>query len=366
MRENGSALFAGEGIRPRVVVFRTGHLGDTVCAIPAFRLLRAHFKEAVLCLLCDEPVPGKVAARDVIGRLRIFDRIVSYRSSAGWRTFRDLFLLIRRLRPDVLIQLPQLHRTQARLRKQARFFRLAGARRLYGFHPPVCADEWHPNEPLRLVQLLNAEGITGESPDYAIPFDNQAFASVRRKMRKLGLDPAGPYLVFCGGGKAPTQRWPLDRHGAVLERLAHETGVAVVGVGAPADVEEYGREITAKVSGRGLVSFAPALGELSELLRFATAYIGNDTGPMHLAAAVGCPVIAIMSARNKPGQWDPDVKPRLLIRQRTECEGCWLEHCPEENHRCMTAITVNSVLERAVPFVRSLSFARMSPAACHG
>lgn len=339
----------------RVVVFRTGHLGDTVCAIPAFRLLRAHFGDAGLTLLCDEPAPGMAAARDVAEGLNVFDRIVTYCSGRGWRTWLELFRAVRRLRPDVVVQLPQLQRTHRSRAKQRLFFRLAGVRRLHGFRPWVCAGEPRPNEAVRLVRLLHAEGIAGEKPDYAFPADEAASASVRAKMVDIGIEMARPYIVFCGGGKASTQRWPLERYAAVLEHLSLETGFPVAGIGGSSDAEAYAKEIIPRFPDLRVLKGPLPIGELAEVLRRARCYVGNDTGPMHLAAAVGRPIIAIMSARNRLGEWDPDVEARLLIRHRTECEGCRLEACARERHRCMTAITVDSVAEKAASFIGSLA-----------
>lgn len=337
-----------------MVVFRTGHLGDTVCAIPAFRLLRAHFRASHLTLLCDRPAGGKVAAWDVIERLELFDRAVSYQSGRGWRTLRELFTVVRQLRPDVLVQLPQVDRSPQDYVDQRRFFRLAGVRRLYGFTPRVITDEWHPNEPRRLVDLLNEEGIVGEKPNYDIPVDQSALAAVRLKMDALQVDLARPYLVFCGGGKTATQRWPTDRYASVLERLARELHLPIVAVGGPTDVESYRREIAPRLPNLRIIAEPLDLMELFEVLRFATAYVGNDTGPMHLSAAVRCPVMAVISARNKPGRWDPDVSPRLILRHRTSCEGCRLDGCVVEQHRCMTGISADAATEEMLAFVQTL------------
>ena len=342
----------------RVVIFRTGQMGDTVCAVPAFRLLRSHFREASLTLLCDAAAPGHVAASEIIGRLDIFDGIVSYRAMRGWHTWLEVFRIMRRLQPDILVQLPQANKPAKTMKMQRLFFRLSGVRRLYGFRPHACAAEWRPNEPLRLVRVLNDEGFAGEKPEYALPVDENAASSVREKMRTLGIEDAAPYVVFCGGGKTPAQRWPLDRYAVALKRLSRVTGLPVVAVGSPADARAYESEIIPRFPDIRIIGAALTMAELAALLADATCYVGNDTGPMHLAAAMGCPVVAVISARNRPGQWDPDVRRRVLIRHRTECEGCRLTACGEKGHRCMEAISADDVVARMVPFVKSLAASR--------
>ena len=201
----GLNLSAYRPAAPRIVVFRTGHLGDTVCAIPAFRLLRKHLGNAHMTLLCDYPAGGKVPAWDVIERLELFDSVVAYESGKGWKTWYQLFTLMRKLHPDLLVQLPQVDRSAKGLKQQRMFFRLAGVRRLIGFSTLASPSEWHPNEPSRLIQLLNQEGIVGAKPDYGIPVSQPALLAVKCKFQALGVNLEKPYAVFCGGGKTATQ-----------------------------------------------------------------------------------------------------------------------------------------------------------------
>ena len=80
------------------------------------------------------------------------------------------------------------------------------------------------------------------------------------------------------------------------------------------------------------------------IIRKAKMFIGHDSGPMHLAAAVGTPVIAIFSARNKPGEWFPNGDIHKVLYHKTECFGCNLEVCDVENNKCIRSITVLEVM----------------------
>ena len=99
-----------------------------------------------------------------------------------------------------------------------------------------------------------------------------------------------------------------------------------------------------------------SIGELFEVCRLAALYLGNDTGTMHVAAAVDCPAAAVISARNPPGAWDPDLpaSARLVFRHRTFCENCFLNACEVEGFRCMLSITVEDVVAELLPFVRKI------------
>lgn len=335
-----------------VIVYRTGHLGDTICAVPSFRRLRSHFRDEKLVLLCDDPAKGKAASSEIAGRLGIFDRIVTYRSGDGWRTFRDLAGIVKQIRPDIVFSLPQVKAPRRALRKQKLFFRLFGVRKLLGFDMPLYKGGRLLNEPQRLAEILDRERIAGGAFGYDFPEDLTAKKSVRQKLAFVGINEERPYIVFCGGGKTQTQHWPLDRYATVLEQLYAHFGIQIIGIGSPAELSSFKREILPVFPQLKIFSSSLAIGELIELMRDATCYIGNDTGPMHLSAAVGRPVVAIISARNRFCLWDPDIEQRLIFRHRTACEGCWADVCPHGHHNCMRLIQVAEILPEIIDFMK--------------
>ncbi|NQT15300.1 MAG: glycosyltransferase family 9 protein [Planctomycetes bacterium] len=338
----------------RVLVYRTGHLGDTVCAIPAFRLLREHYRSAEITLLCDFPRGARVAAREVIEGLGIFEQTLTYRGGLGVFTAWELWRAVRAVKPDVIVALPQVRQIANGLRHKKWFFRRCGVGDVRGLELPTTRSDYSVNEPTRLIRVLNAIGIPGAKPAYAVPVNAAARAKMEDRLRDVGIEPKQPFLAFCGGGKAATQRWPLDRYTTVLRAMAGELGWPVVGLGSPTEVQAYRAAILPDFPDLRLFHDELSTWDVFELCRLARAYIGNDTGPMHVSASVGCPVAVVMSARNAPGTWDPDVEPHLVIRHRTTCEDCFLNECVRERHRCMTAITTDEVVARVLSFLRSL------------
>ena len=157
--------------RQRVVVFRTGQLGDTVCAIPAFRLLRQRFPDAELVLICDRSLKGAIAADEVVRPFKIFDRIETYAARRGWRTTLELAARVFRLRPQVVIILAQDSETPRSIARKSRFFRLLGSRDVRSAWIPIASDDERPNEADRLIALLNRVGIAGAKPSYDFPID---------------------------------------------------------------------------------------------------------------------------------------------------------------------------------------------------
>ncbi len=86
--------------------------------------------------------------------------------------------------------------------------------------------------------------------------------------------------------------------------------------------------------------------ESAAAFRRAQIFIGHDSGPMHLAATVQTPCVAIFAARNKPRVWFPYGNHHRVVYHKTECAGCGLETCIVEKKRCLTSITVDEVVEQ--------------------
>lgn len=337
-----------------ILVIRTGHLGDTVAAVPALRLIRAWAPVARLTLLCDQPLAGQTPARSVLEPMGVTDDIATYRTRPRWRAALSIWRTVRRLKPDLAIVLGQARATKQATTTLVWALRLMGITDVRVSNPITAADGTWPGEAARLCHGLNAVGIDGPTPPFAIPPFVQAQQEVQQRLRDVGVTDGAPYLVFCGGGKAPTQRWPLDRYAQVLQALVAAHRLPVIVVGSATETAQYRAAFGANAPGIHYLD-GLSLPELFELLRSALAYLGNDTGPMHVAASVGCPVIAVMSARNAPGQWYPEVQPRLVFRRDVPCQNCFLQDCIVERHRCMTDISVAEVTSGALQFINILT-----------
>ncbi len=142
--------------------------------------------------------------------------------------------------------------------------------------------------------------------------------------------------------------WPEDRYqalgAALLERHAN-FNLVVIG-------DEKGQSLGERLCSawgsrsRNLAGRLSVYGSAAVLARCA-AYIGNDSGAMHLAAMAGTPCVAIFSAREAPGRWEPFGAKHIVLRQDTDCAGCMLETCVSEGKKCLMQISVGSVLAAA-------------------
>jgi lipopolysaccharide heptosyltransferase II len=168
----------------------------------------------------------------------------------------------------------------------------------------------------------------------------EARAAARRRLAALGLAPRA-FAVLHAGASAPSRRWPAARFAAVAQRLATR--------GCPALVVGDAREaaLAAAVAGRRGRSLAGelTLAELAALIADARLFIGNNSGPMHVAAAMGTPVVALYAGTNP--QHTPWRVPAAVLSAAVPCAPCFRSVCPEGHHRCLGDISVEAVLAAA-------------------
>ncbi len=152
-------------------------------------------------------------------------------------------------------------------------------------------------------------------------------------------------MVVHPGASVPARAWAPDRCADLVAEL-RARGRSVVVTGSSSETE-----LTARVagpSGPGVVDLGGRtdLACLAEVLAGADVLVAGNTGPAHLAAAVGTPVVSLFAPTVPPARWRPWRTPHVLLgRHDIGCAGCRAKVCPYENHPCLDAVPVEQVLE---------------------
>jgi ADP-heptose:LPS heptosyltransferase len=347
----------------RILVFRTGHLGDTLVAVPAFRALRHTFPDAEIAYLssADQQNPQYVSARDVLPSTGLFDDWISYPNASDVISLLGLAMKIRRKKFDAVFYLMTRYRTARQIDRDKLFFRFAGIRNVIGAEfvkehnlpfdipKPVPRIE---KEGDFLMRLLRERGIIKPTlsfePDLGLT--NEERKASREWMSSKGVAELSAQRIAVGpGSKWESKIWDEDRYGSVVDRLIKTHDVMPVIFGGPED-KAAGDRLIARW-GRG----ANAAGELNvrgaaAALETCSLYLGNDTGTMHLAAAVGTPCVAMFSAVDWAGRFEPFGDQHILFRRSVECEGCHSPLCVNLEHRnkCLDLIAADDVLDACV------------------
>jgi ADP-heptose:LPS heptosyltransferase len=181
---------------------------------------------------------------------------------------------------------------------------------------------------------------------YAPPVDDDGRLAVRRPLPDVAhLLPDGRFVVVHPGTSVPARAWPAERHAAAA-RLLVERGHRVVVTGAASE-----RDLTARVcAGSGAVDLGGRtdLAELAAVLDAADAVVVGNTGPAHLAAAVGTPVVSLFAPTVPATRWAPYRVPTVLLGdQQSVCRDTRVTRCPFEGHPCLSTVRPENVV-RAV------------------
>jgi ADP-heptose:LPS heptosyltransferase len=163
-----------------------------------------------------------------------------------------------------------------------------------------------------------------------------------------------PAIAVSVGTKLQANDWGRDNWRALLARLAEmypSYALVLVGAAEEREASEFAaqgwREVDAARKKPGpVVNFCGALTprQSAAVLARAAIFLGHDSGPVHLAAAVQTPCVAIYSARNKPRIWFPYGAKHRVVYHRVDCWGCGLETCIVEQKKCLTSIPVEEVV----------------------
>jgi ADP-heptose:LPS heptosyltransferase len=395
----------------RILVYRIGQLGDTIIALPAMWAVRRCFPNAYMALLSDRHSrSGYVLAQQVLPSEGLFDEYLSYEAGIHGTDPRNMLAVLpalRRRRFDTLVYLAPRLRTRWQVWRDLFFFRLAGIRQFIGHKgfkplPPRTPGERLPqleHEADHLLDRLAKSGIPVSARDRRCMdlrltqrelLDAEAWLEARirvcqktplrgpsraarphpRRVLKQCSDILisdtfrGPVVGFGPGSKWPSKVWPLERYAALGQRLVAELDAFPIVFGGPED-RELGERLLAQW-GRG----ANAAGELNvrqaaAVLRLCQLYVGNDTGTMHLAAAVGTTCVVAFAAQDWPGRWYPYGDQHVVLRRPVPCEGCMLSVCTEHGMACMMEISVEDMWRACQQVLARETRQPVEPSAIH-
>ncbi len=344
----------------RILVVKAAGIGDLILAVPAFRALRHRFPDAAIDLLvtpkCADLMTGCpfVDAVHLLPTRGMHNRIAPSQTLPLVRTLWRL----RRQRYDLLINLYHLFSRAGALKVRLLCRAIAPGAAIGRntdhrgtFYDASVFDSWEdPSWAARhetalnldVVRLLGAED-PGEGLAYWV--DDAARARTASELERLDV-AAGSFsrIILNPGADAPYKRWPASCFAELADRLLQEHAVQILITGGADDRPVVERILGAMTRRDGAVDLAGRLTlvELAALLERCDLIVTNDTGPMHLAAAVGTSVVALFGP-GKPGRYGPcgPAGRHTVLQHPAACSPCTDFEC--RDRRCMEAISVEEV-----------------------
>jgi lipopolysaccharide heptosyltransferase II len=349
----------------RILLVQLDHLGDAVMTTAMLPPLRRRYPDASIDVLASPWNHEIFRACPEINRVHV-SRVNRFARSGRWGwTLATIArgLAVRRYRYDLAIDV----RGEFPL---ALILWLSGARWRLGWScggggflltdsPPFVPDRPEVESRLALLDRLGirpAPEAPPWRPSFPVTPAAQAVAARFWTQASAASRAKGPRIVFHVGAGTPAKQWPVEYWRNLLQWTVTELDAQVLLVGAKADRIIADRILGVSpwpsvVDGTGRLSIV----ELAGVLQQAGLMAGADSGPAHLAAAMGTPLVALFSGTNSVQQWKPSGPRVTVLRNPVPCSPCHRQRCPLPNHPCMHGLMPQTVAE-AIRRVRGSGF----------
>ncbi len=334
---------------PRILVRATNWIGDAVMSLPALRALRERFPHAHIAILAMPWVA------DLYGREPFCDELIPWRAQRGPRDWSEKWRVGRSLahRFDLAVILPNsfdsaLPAWLARIPRRIGFDRDGRGWMLTDRIPRLAPGDTPPHQSFHYLELLRRAGLIDRLPQEALIRLDGAAAARQKGRDRLG---AGPLIGICPGAAfGGAKRWAPENFAAAAQQLQRSRGGRFLLFGSREEIaicDEVNRHLAGAAT-----SFAgqTTLGEFVELLAACDVVLTNDSGPMHVASALGVPTIAVFGS-TAPIATGPTGPLARVVREPIACSPCFQRECPlpdpQAHLACLRRVTPDRVVQAA-------------------
>lgn len=328
------------GVR-RILTIRLDNIGDVFMLGPALRALKTALPEAHLTLMCSPAGSQAAALLPWVDEILIW-RAVWQEISGAWEQEpgRELELVerLRRGRYDAALiftsftQSPYppayvcyLAGIPVRMGQSKEF---GGALLTHWWKPPE--DGGHQVD--RNLALVEKAGIPSAGAQMEISLPEGAWEAADSLLRAAGVDPSRPFIALAPGASAATRRYPAARFAEAARLIASWTGATrfglpIVLLGSPRERELAASFLAMNAPVVSLIG-ATSLAEMCALLARSSLVLANNSAALHIADALGRPVVILYSGSELLGQWEPRFAPARLLYRPVNCSPCYRFDCP--------------------------------------
>jgi ADP-heptose:LPS heptosyltransferase len=307
-----------------ILVIDFGQLGDVVLSLPALRAIREKFPQARITVAVGKPGAPIVDLSGYADATIVVDRVALRDGSKVLAIFRigRIIKQVRREQFDFVIDLHSLSETNLL------GFLSRAPHRLYARRPGRSLDilaNFHPKPPIednrptkhaidRYLDVLIPLGILDAPRVPRLPTLPEDDASVEQMLKKVKANQNAPLVGLFPGAGHPGRRWPLARFAELAERLVRNDGVRIVLFAGPEE-REMVKEMKASFPRSTIIFDKLTIPQLASALARLSVFVSNDTGPMHIATAVGTSVVALLD-RPTPNSFIPIEERHRVIYSR--------------------------------------------------
>jgi len=331
----------------KILIRATNWVGDAIMALPALRVVRNKFRDAHIAIVARPYVADMYHGQDLCDELITYDPKGLHR---GWKGRELLAKELRARRFDLALLLQNAFDAawlawRAHIPQRIGYARDGRSLLLTNAVPVPKAGDIPPHEKFYYLELLRRVGwLDGLSDDahITLQISEAARDRARQMLQQAGVRPhVLRVAVGAGASYGAAKCWPPERFAKALNNLLARGDAEIILFGTAAEAA-----ISAAIAGamqRSPIDLTgkTTIADLPALLLQCHLFLGNDSGAMHVAAAVGLPVVAVFGPTDPQGT-APVTPHATIVQQKPYCSPCFLRRCPTD-HRCMAAVTPEMV-----------------------
>lgn len=340
----------------KILLIRTDRIGDVILSTPAIKAVRDAFPNSYIAMMVRPYAEDIVDGNPYLDEVILYDKDGEHKSAFGTLAFIHQ---LRRKRFDLAIILHPTNRSNlipflAGIPERLGYDKKGGI-----FLTKKLKDLKHLGEKHEIdynLDLLRLAGIESAGRTLYMPIKEQDNKVIDRFFILKGIRQNDGIVAMHPAASCPSKRWSAYRFGRVADELIERHNFKIVIIGGPADKEIVQQMEQSMLHGAIVLSEEHSLGEVAALLKRCRMFISNDSGPVHIAVAVGTPVISIFG-RSDPGlspkRWGPTGPNDIVIHKDVGCKECLAHNC-QINFKCLEAITIDDILNAAETLIKKI------------
>ena len=333
----------------KILIIRLDRIGDVVLSTPVLKAVRDAYPDSHIAFMVAPHAKDIAEGNPYINEVIVYDKTRAHKGALEGAKF---IAGLARKRFDIAIMLHPTRRTHLLAFLSGIPKRLGYERKMGLILTDKIPDKKHlglKHEIDYTLGLLRYIGIETKDRKLHVPIDKTSEDRVGRILADAGIKDSDRIVAINPGASCRSKRWPVGRFAEAADSLARELGVKIVIVSGSQD-KCFADQTASRMNTKALnLSGMTTVRELACLLKRSSLFISNDSGPVHIACAMGTPVISIFGRSDRglsPRRWGPTNKTDRTMHKHVGCDICLAHNCKAEL-KCLAAITADEVVNNA-------------------